>query len=438
MKKLYTFAMAAAVTLTAAANTRQQAVPFPKSAEAVLEIPALPVTALSANAVDFKTVADVAGDYDWSYTGLLNGDSGAKTAVVTIKVLDAATGEVAIEGLVSAGTGITVPVKGKVDLAAGTLTVANKQDLGTDSYGDKNYFYFKSANSEGELNDGATDVESVVATISGTTFTFPEMCIFAVGDYNNESLGWWKLTYKNKFTVYETPTDGIDLTEWTEFTTATMIDGWVMPIVYRNVNGEQVYLDANEYPLTVKVAKNNEDPSLILIENPYLQASGFPLTTCESGYIVLDITDPDFVLVLPGVYSGFSNGANRVYCMNLEAFYVYKGYSKEVIQASLKDQVTEWSTMKTVDGKSVIDIPNCRFNYPDALDKMYTWNGRADAMKAKFTFASAIDAVEDITVADENAPVEYFNLQGVRVNEPAAGTLVIRRQGTKATKVFVK
>ena len=39
---------------------------------------------------------------------------------------------------------------------------------------------------------------------------------------------------------------------------------------------------------------------------------------------------------------------------------------------------------------------------------------------------------------NENAPVEYFNLQGVRINEPAAGQVVIRRQGNKTTKLFVK
>ncbi len=44
------------------------------------------------------------------------------------------------------------------------------------------------------------------------------------------------------------------------------------------------------------------------------------------------------------------------------------------------------------------------------------------------------DAVEAI---DENAPVEYFNLQGVRVENPVSG-LYIRRQGNKATKVLVK
>lgn len=44
--------------------------------------------------------------------------------------------------------------------------------------------------------------------------------------------------------------------------------------------------------------------------------------------------------------------------------------------------------------------------------------------------------IADITV-DENAPVEFFNLQGVRVANPENG-LYIRRQGNKATKVFVK
>lgn len=42
-------------------------------------------------------------------------------------------------------------------------------------------------------------------------------------------------------------------------------------------------------------------------------------------------------------------------------------------------------------------------------------------------------------VIDENAPVEYFNIQGVKVNvENAAPGLYIRRQGNVATKVIVK
>lgn len=45
-------------------------------------------------------------------------------------------------------------------------------------------------------------------------------------------------------------------------------------------------------------------------------------------------------------------------------------------------------------------------------------------------------AITDIA-ADENAPVEYFNLQGMRVENPANG-LFIKRQGSKVSKVIIK
>lgn len=41
-------------------------------------------------------------------------------------------------------------------------------------------------------------------------------------------------------------------------------------------------------------------------------------------------------------------------------------------------------------------------------------------------------------IDNSNAPVEYYNLQGIRVSEPAAGTIVIRRQGTDVQKILVK
>jgi hypothetical protein len=47
--------------------------------------------------------------------------------------------------------------------------------------------------------------------------------------------------------------------------------------------------------------------------------------------------------------------------------------------------------------------------------------------------------VESVAVeADENAPVEYYNINGVRISEPTAAGLYIKRQGNKATKVVVK
>jgi hypothetical protein len=46
-------------------------------------------------------------------------------------------------------------------------------------------------------------------------------------------------------------------------------------------------------------------------------------------------------------------------------------------------------------------------------------------------------AVINVTAVDDNAPVEYFNLQGLRVENPSNG-IFIRRQGQNISKVYVK
>ncbi|MDE6174636.1 MAG: hypothetical protein K2F88_03640 [Duncaniella sp.] len=45
--------------------------------------------------------------------------------------------------------------------------------------------------------------------------------------------------------------------------------------------------------------------------------------------------------------------------------------------------------------------------------------------------------IADIVLDNENAPVEFFNLQGVRVENPSNG-LYIRRQGNKVSKVIIR
>lgn len=55
-----------------------------------------------------------------------------------------------------------------------------------------------------------------------------------------------------------------------------------------------------------------------------------------------------------------------------------------------------------------------------------------------YTFEQKQTAITDIEAEfDENAPVEYFNLQGIRVDNPSNG-LYIRRQGNKVEKILVK
>lgn len=67
-----------------------------------------------------------------------------------------------------------------------------------------------------------------------------------------------------------------------------------------------------------------------------------------------------------------------------------------------------------------------------------SWIGECQPAVITYTLDGA--GVEDNIVATDNsnAPVEYYNLQGIRINEPAAGSVVIRRQGTEVSKILVK
>lgn len=49
------------------------------------------------------------------------------------------------------------------------------------------------------------------------------------------------------------------------------------------------------------------------------------------------------------------------------------------------------------------------------------------------------EAIEGIDADNSNAPVEYYNLQGIRVNaDNMPAGIYIRRQGTAVSKVLVK
>lgn len=64
-------------------------------------------------------------------------------------------------------------------------------------------------------------------------------------------------------------------------------------------------------------------------------------------------------------------------------------------------------------------------------------NGYLDDYYLEFYFNSKPSGVATVAVDDENAPVEYYNLNGQRVLNPENG-LFIRKQGSKVSKVIIR
>ena len=62
--------------------------------------------------------------------------------------------------------------------------------------------------------------------------------------------------------------------------------------------------------------------------------------------------------------------------------------------------------------------------------------GQGIEMTCKITLDKA--GVGEISAEDANAPVKYYNLQGMEVANPEAGQLVIKKQGSKTVKVIAE
>ncbi len=75
---------------------------------------------------------------------------------------------------------------------------------------------------------------------------------------------------------------------------------------------------------------------------------------------------------------------------------------------------------------------------PNAFNLMKTGNKLVAKDGNLVLAASENSAVNEIEGVDENAPVEYYNLQGMKVNGELTPGIYVRRQGGKTVKVLVK
>jgi hypothetical protein len=261
-------------------------------------------------------------------------------------------------------------------------------------------------------------------------YTFAEMCFF--GDVPSS---WGEA---NEQFVY-------NASEWKDLGNAKFHDGWMQPMFTGEIP---------EYE--VKCQQNIKNPNRILLVDPYntgfFAELGLP---ANSGFIQLDITNPECVLVVPFTNAGLQMAnivrgvPEGVYfsMTNAEGMKIMvDGFSYEEVIEEAEDFGDELPTL--VNG--VITIPQCRLQVPNALGAGNVWSqiyGGAfddeddpiddDLMHATITIP-ALAGVEGIIADAENAPARYFNLQGMEVANPEAGQLVIKKEGSKTTKMVVR
>ncbi len=424
MKKFYILALAAVSAVASWGATGNATVSHDMT---ITEDTSISASVLKESSI--SSVEDVAGSYAWNYVSLLEEDKGPQQSEVRIftdDTMDEGTVLLYMDGGY---------IEATVDVEAATLTIRNRQYIKLKDGWQPIYLYFKSRDNDGNLLPG-TSGQDAVGTISGNTITFPEDCIFAVGSPDNENEDNSLLAEANKFVNLAGGDDDEDVFEkgWSDYATAKFVDGWVICAYYMmDADDNKIYYNAEEHPWEVTVQKSDSDPYLYRIYNPY-NAPTRPLNFGDGGKgaIVYSIEDPDFVLVYPDVYSGYTTKDREIRCMNIEGYYASLGYDKEYIEANITDYQKSY-----VDGNKVY-FNQCRIYYPGLQAGVYVWGAGASAMHGSIELLMENEnGLENVSLEEGVEPAEYYNLQGIREANPSNGVYIMRR-GTKVSKIVMK
>lgn len=223
-----------------------------------------------------------------------------------------------------------------------------------------------------------------------------------------------------------------DAAEWENAGTATMLkDGWLLG-------------DSDPYDVPLLKSKTNEGHFLMV--NPFGANTPYASMneTTDTGYIYLNVENPACALVRPFVDGGFENTNWSKGNMNFTSVegqhYYIEGFT---IQEVIDEAEYYGDPIATYDASTgIVDLPLCRicfiyaYNNPEQWVDSTTEEPLEMAGQVKLNLSEG--AVNNIIDDNAAAAKRFFNLQGIEINAPEAGEVVIVKQGNKTSKTVVK
>ncbi|MBD5258076.1 MAG: hypothetical protein HDS52_05255 [Barnesiella sp.] len=181
-------------------------------------------------------------------------------------------------------------------------------------------------------------------------------------------------------------------------------------------------------PYTVNVKVNKEEGLIKVIDPLKLAYStfGFQGTSPD---MVIEFADPANAVI--GLTSTGINGGSE------DGVYYYASLSSNFddpseCPAENRITVTEEGENTTVS----FPLRSMLFVASTSGSAWYTCTKAPSSIT--FKTPSDSNGIEGVAIDNNDAPVEYFNLQGVRVENPAAGQLLIKRQGSEVSKTVIR
>lgn len=255
------------------------------------------------------------------------------------------------------------------------------------------------------------------ATMANNMITFPKNCLSVMWPncdpyYGPSEPGVWTIS-NGEYPGYLVLPGAEGPQEWESIGMGKMLEGFLWP----------VFEPAGSVPVEkeVEILESKTTPGMYKIVKPFIE------TSPNGRDLLINATDPDFVKI-PLQNTGVKSENGYTYILSLSA----TGYlSYEEMIAENPAYADRNITLK--DGVMTMPRSSVLLNFPEYNNSIYDHQFQVDSY-IKFPEANGIGSI-DGTV---DAPVEYFNLQGIRLDNPAPGQVVIIRQGNKVSKSIAR
>ena len=220
-------------------------------------------------------------------------------------------------------------------------------------------------------------------------------------------------------TLKKVTTEQIDVTAIDEFATKIGTAQMTDPIAY---------ILNMPYVVTTDVYESSQRPGVYLLKSPWDNQAFDPTILgrhCDESHDwVIDATTPDAVHVERG-FTGLKDVDYNIYLLDCDTYSSLTG-----------SDIRGHGTLTKSDNIETIQFyGTLLLGYEDsAAPNRFSFSGDLPYnLTVQITRTSGVDAIESDTTAD--APAEYFNLQGMKVENPVPGTIYIKRQGTAVSKI---
>lgn len=362
---------------------------------------------IAASASADISVEDVCGNYEWTYQSEVAFDIGKRIVPITIEPGNSPK-TVLIKGMY-----IDYNFVADLDPKAETISLRS-QTVDIDMSLGAFYIYNVSKDDEGEY---VAERKPIVGHFVDGQIIFPEDEMIGIG--YPELGSYFVLASGNSFAP------GVDRyfvfndDEWSSVGTGKFVDGW---LIYHFLG-----LDDHSVEYDVEYMVNKENKNLYCIMNPYDNKvwKAYNADKEAKGHIVFDISNPEFVTLRTYVYSGFTDpdkGNGKLYMYSTDShLHFIDGYPYDEMPESIL------STYK--DG--IVTIPSPAFGNESHPVGHYGWGKEY----SKFILPANGSGSLDEIVSVQDMPIEYYDMQGRKVINPANG-IFIRRQGSSTSKII--